>query len=195
MTSCADVCAQHLCVLRTLCRTADGQFVLCGSEDGTVTIWDFATATPTPVGHMALGHAPIHSMAWSSAFHAVAVCSFGHFAPIRVLGCAAEQPQVALKPPCPEAARGKVIQGTDGAVFCWPVCKRLRWPPQGASDCLGHSFPCRVGACIQCMHGEQSGNTDSTAVTPLLVMHDIGATGSPGAGDLRHAPAAALPLA
>lgn len=109
-----------------LCCAADGQFVLCGSEDGTATIWDFATATPTPVGHMALGHAPIHSMAWSSAFHAVVVCSFGHFAPIRVLGYAAEQPQVALNPPCREAARGKVVQGICGAVFCWPVCKRIK---------------------------------------------------------------------
>jgi hypothetical protein len=73
---------------------------------------------------MALGHAPIHAMAWSSAFQAVVVCSFSHFAPIRVLGYTAEQPQVALNPPSPEAAAwGKVIEG------------RIQGQPQGVGDC------------------------------------------------------------
>jgi len=80
---------------------ADGHYVVCGSEDGSITIWDFATATPTAMPHMAMGGAPIHSMAWSSCFQAVAVCSFSHYAPVRVLGFAADQQQVVLNPPRP----------------------------------------------------------------------------------------------
>jgi WD40 repeat protein len=107
-----DKSAQCLTCFAVGCAAfVDGQYVLCGSDDGSTTIWDFATATPTPAPHMALGHAPIHCMAWSSSFQAVAVCSFSHYAPIRVLGYAADQPQVVLNPPSAAAlqqARRKV---------------------------------------------------------------------------------------
>lgn len=74
-------------------------------------IWDFATATPTHMQHMELGHAPIHGMAWSSCFQAVAVCSFSHYAPIRVLGFAPDQQPVRLNPPCASSTQRHSHQG------------------------------------------------------------------------------------
>lgn len=103
MTSFAG--ANDAVVRRCLLHAADGQYVVCGSEDGSATMWDFATATPTPMPHMALGGASLHCMAWSTCFQAIAACSFSHYAPIRVLGWAAEQQQVVLNPPDPAAQK------------------------------------------------------------------------------------------
>uniref|UniRef100_A0A383VQN2 Uncharacterized protein n=1 Tax=Tetradesmus obliquus TaxID=3088 RepID=A0A383VQN2_TETOB len=77
----------------------DGEYVTCGSESGPPAIWDFATATATPAPHFALGGAPVYCVAWNNCFHAVAVCSFSPYAPIRVLCFDPQQPQVALSPP------------------------------------------------------------------------------------------------
>jgi hypothetical protein len=73
-------------------------------------LWDFATATATPLPHMALGGEPIYCMAWSSCFQAVVVCSFRPYAPIRVLGFSTEQPHVVLNPP--EAAGAAARSGS-----------------------------------------------------------------------------------
>ena len=77
---------------------ADGEHVLCGSEDGLTSIWHVETATETLLPHMALGGAPVYCMAWSSCFHAVAVCSFSPYAPIRVLCYSPDEPVVQLNP-------------------------------------------------------------------------------------------------
>lgn len=100
-----------------IARHADGQYILCGSEDGSATIWDFATATPTPMPHMTLGHAPTHSMAWSSCFQAVAVCSFSHYAPVRVLAFAPDQPAVVLNQPTAPAQQQNSKVGVGALQF------------------------------------------------------------------------------
>eukprot|EP00878_Enallax_costatus_P011110 GHUV01011603.1.p1 GENE.GHUV01011603.1~~GHUV01011603.1.p1 ORF type:complete len:1328 (+),score=466.80 GHUV01011603.1:589-3984(+) len=76
----------------------DGEHVMCGSEEGLTSIWHFETATETPLPHMALGGAPVYCMAWSSCFHAVAVCSFSPYAPIRILCYSPDELMVQLNP-------------------------------------------------------------------------------------------------
>lgn len=71
---------------------------MCGSKCGPSMIWDFATATPTLAPHMALGGAHVCSMCWNSCFHAVVICSFSPYAPIRVLCYDPDQPQIVLTP-------------------------------------------------------------------------------------------------
>lgn len=83
---------------------ADGEYVVCGSESGASTIWDFATATATPAPHLALGGAPLYCMSWNNCFNAVAVCSFSAYAPIRVLCWNPDEQHVVLNPPQQGAA-------------------------------------------------------------------------------------------
>eukprot|EP00879_Flechtneria_rotunda_P019199 GHRR01020160.1.p1 GENE.GHRR01020160.1~~GHRR01020160.1.p1 ORF type:complete len:209 (+),score=69.72 GHRR01020160.1:265-891(+) len=84
--------------------SADGEYVLCGSEDGTTTIWDFETGTPTSVPHLSLGGAPVYCMAWNKCFQTVTVCSFSPYAPIRVVCINPDAPLVVLNPPNEAAA-------------------------------------------------------------------------------------------
>lgn len=106
--SCHLVCTSVLLLcthcVHLLCSPADGEYVTCGSESGPPAIWDFATATATPAPHFALGGAPVYCVAWNNCFHAVAVCSFSPYAPIRVLCFDPQQPQVALNPPQQQGA-------------------------------------------------------------------------------------------
>lgn len=57
--------------------------------------------------HLALGGAPVYCMAWSNCFHAVAVCSFSPYAPIRVLCYSSDEHAVQLNPQNKEAAAAK----------------------------------------------------------------------------------------
>eukprot|EP00775_Hariotina_reticulata_P007429 gene7429-7638_t len=94
----------------------DGSFVMCGSEDGSVLVWDWASATPTRLRHMELGGWPVYCTCWSSCFQAVAVCSLSPYSSIRVLCAAPLQPAVQLNPPrggaaaAAAAARGAASQ-------------------------------------------------------------------------------------
>lgn len=58
-------------------------------------LWDFATTTPAELPHAALNGLPITCLAWSHSFNAVALCSFAHYAPLRVLCFDAARPAVA----------------------------------------------------------------------------------------------------
>lgn len=88
------------------CRlSADGQYILAGSDTGAVTAWDFATATPTHLPHLALGGSPVHCLAWSYSFHAVAACSFSHYTPVKISCYTPARPMVLLTPPPPDALK------------------------------------------------------------------------------------------
>lgn len=44
---------------------ADGQYLLCGSEDGSVTCWAFESGGAVQLPHLALAGAPITALDWS----------------------------------------------------------------------------------------------------------------------------------
>lgn len=65
---------------------ADGSFVACGSDEGSVTIWRFDSGAAARLPCLEASGAPIGGLSWSAAFQAVAACSLTAYAPI-VLAC------------------------------------------------------------------------------------------------------------
>jgi hypothetical protein len=43
----------------------DGQFVACGSENGSVSCWQFEGGGGARLGALELGGAPVHALDWS----------------------------------------------------------------------------------------------------------------------------------
>lgn len=105
---------------------ADGEWVVCGSEDGRAFVWDFATTTPTPLPQLSLGTGPVSCVAWSYSFHVVAACSFSHDAPVKVLGFDPSVRPVAVnatgEQPAASILRVKVRGGGGGGVQASQWC-------------------------------------------------------------------------
>jgi hypothetical protein len=52
-------------LLRSLTQQSDGRYLLCGSEDGTVTCWLFESGASARLPNLELGGAPVTALDWS----------------------------------------------------------------------------------------------------------------------------------
>ncbi|GIL48429.1 hypothetical protein Vafri_4558 [Volvox africanus] len=75
----------------------DGRYLVCGSEDGRVFIWDADGGPPTKLPQWTLGGDAVYQVAWNPQFHIAAVCSFASWAPVLLLAYDSSQPDVALQ--------------------------------------------------------------------------------------------------
>ncbi|KAG2484321.1 hypothetical protein HYH03_016863 [Edaphochlamys debaryana] len=75
----------------------DGRYLVCGSEDGKVVIWDADGGPPTVLPHMALGGDTVYQVAWNPLFHVAVVCSFASWAPMLMLAYDKTLPDYALQ--------------------------------------------------------------------------------------------------
>lgn len=63
----------------------DGQYVLSGSEDGKIYLWDFNTGDIYNTEHLGLSFVgPVTDVDWNQSYHMIAVSGFGDQYPILV---------------------------------------------------------------------------------------------------------------
>ncbi|KAG2441513.1 hypothetical protein HXX76_003135 [Chlamydomonas incerta] len=74
----------------------DGRYLVCGSEDGRVCVWDADGGPPTLLPHCSLGGDTIYQVAWNPQFQVAAVCSFASWAPVLLAAYDSRLPDVAL---------------------------------------------------------------------------------------------------
>jgi len=70
----------------------DGQYVLSGSEDGKLYLWDFHTGEPYNTEHLGTSFVgPVTDVDWNQGYHMVAVSGFGDQYPILIFASELEQ--------------------------------------------------------------------------------------------------------
>eukprot|EP00798_Chlamydomonas_sp_ICE-L_P026075 gene26075-11778_t len=74
----------------------DGNYLVCGSEDGRCYIWDVEGGPAIHLPAFSLGGDPIYAVAWNKTFHVAAVCSFSSWAPLVVTCYEHHQPPILL---------------------------------------------------------------------------------------------------
>jgi WD40 repeat protein len=82
------------------CFSPDGRYVMAGSDDGVLGLWDADSGAPIPArARAATGQTavvgypgPLHGVAWHPSQHLVAVAAFGAALPIMVVGADARLP-------------------------------------------------------------------------------------------------------
>ena len=74
----------------------DSRYIMSGSEDGRVYLWDVETTHMHRLPHMGAGGDPVCSVAWSPSAQAVATCSFVAQRPVQLFSYDREKPPVKL---------------------------------------------------------------------------------------------------
>lgn len=78
-------------------------YLVCGSEDGSVWVWDAEYGgPPTAMPAMRVGGQPTYAVAWSPCLHLAACCSFSPWAPIVVAAYEPGVPEVHVAQPAQE---------------------------------------------------------------------------------------------
>mmetsp|Transcript_29292 Transcript_29292/g.73480 ORF Transcript_29292/g.73480 Transcript_29292/m.73480 type:complete len:740 (-) Transcript_29292:13-2232(-) len=74
----------------------DGRYIISGSEDGRVYVWDVEHHEPHHMTHISFRGLPVYCITWSPAMQCLAACSFTPLAPVQVYYHEASLPPVAM---------------------------------------------------------------------------------------------------
>lgn len=115
----------------------DGQFVLCGSEDGKTCVWDADTGELFQLPHLGIGDETVLSLDWSFTDHLVAACSITPNAPVKLFAFDSARPPVLLPRQRPPRGKGEAEaedtrlqrirqkKNKDRFQVGWPIDRRL----------------------------------------------------------------------